>query len=197
MAETPRAKGTGSPNEAPPYPTRHTARPPRPHAPQRPPHGRALPWVQRWGSGEWPWLWGQHVVPSLLPDATLVLVSAPNVSEHLFPDLQSESVLLMEIPKHSFNYQPFLRTASSDPVPFTGSPPQPDRRALSISCPLGGGSGQLHLPPPQRAPLRGQGPPLWHGLATGYPTPRLHERREARVCKGPWPVGRSRGDEAA
>lgn len=39
------------------------------------------------GAGGLAWLWGQHVVPSLLPDAALVLVSAPNASERLLLDL--------------------------------------------------------------------------------------------------------------
>lgn len=37
----------------------------------------------------------------------------------------------MEIPKHSLNYQQFLKMAGSDPVPVTGNPSQADWRSVS------------------------------------------------------------------
>ena len=109
-AETPRAKGTESRSMS------STAQ-----APYGPVHKDGCSMGAR-RSGEWPWPSGRPLVPSLLLDATLVLLSAPNASKHLFPDLQLKSVLLMEIPKHSLNYQWFLQMAGSDPVPFTGNP---------------------------------------------------------------------------
>lgn len=37
----------------------------------------------------------------------------------------------MEIPKHSLNYQQFLKLAGSDPAPLMGNPSQTDWRSVS------------------------------------------------------------------